>query len=252
MNPQIDFAKVIAHRGASAEYPENTWLAFEQARLQGARWLELDVWVSAAGVPVVFHDESLTRMTNGVGKITEVSSEYLSSLKIKQRGKLFKNERIPYFEDVLVWLDKYQLSANIELKSLEASSNLQLSAKIICDLIKCFPSVALIISSFSTALLIEVRRQLPDYRLGLLVNIVSPERWQEKIDEHLAMFKRLNCFSLHVNERGLDQNQARQLKQLFACPLLSYTVNDVSRAKELLSWGVDAVFSDYPELLKVV
>ncbi|RNC78871.1 glycerophosphodiester phosphodiesterase [Piscirickettsia salmonis] len=251
-----DCVQVIAHRGASAEYPENTWMAFEHAHAQGAKWLEFDVWVNADGVPVIFHDELLERMTNGVGHITEASSAYLSSLQIKHQGQLLENEKIPHLEAVLAWLAKCQLSANIELKGIErkvascsaSPVDLKATAKIICAVIKKFPSlrVSLVISSFSLSLLAAARNELPHYALGLLVDqglAVEESQW------YLAVFKQLDCYSLHVNQHGLDQQCVRYLKQLFNCPLLSYTVNDCERAKMLLAWGVDAVFSDYPKLL---
>ncbi|MGJ3492982.1 Glycerophosphoryl diester phosphodiesterase [Piscirickettsia salmonis] len=258
-----DCVQVIAHRGASAEYPENTWMAFEHAHAQGAKWLEFDVWVNADGVPVIFHDESLERMTNGVGHITEASSAYLSSLHIKHQGQLLENEKIPHLETVLAWLDKCQLSANIELKGIEKKIascstlplDLKATAKIICAVINKFPSLraSLVISSFSLSLLAAARNELPHYALGLLVDNCLSTHTQglavEESQRYLAIFKQLDCYSLHVNQNGLDQQCVRYLKRLFNCPLLSYTVNDCERAKMLLAWGVDAVFSDYPKLL---
>lgn len=56
----------------------------------------------------------------------------------------------------------------------------------------------------------------------------------------------LNCISLHVHDVLLTEARVRQVKES-GLLLLSYTVNDVKRAEELYSWGVDAVFSDYPD-----
>ncbi|QGP52994.1 cytoplasmic glycerophosphodiester phosphodiesterase [Piscirickettsia salmonis] len=94
---------------------------------------------------------------------------------------------------------------------------------------------------------------MPHYALGLLVDNCLSTHTQglavEESQRYLAIFKQLDCYSLHVNQNGLDQQCVRYLKRLFNCPLLSYTVNDCERAKMLLAWGVDAVFSDYPKLL---
>jgi glycerophosphoryl diester phosphodiesterase len=60
---------VVAHRGASGEYPENTLLAFAKGLEQGADAVELDVRASADGVPVVMHDATLERTTSGAGPV---------------------------------------------------------------------------------------------------------------------------------------------------------------------------------------
>lgn len=69
---KLEFPKVIAHRGASADAPENTMTAFEQAVALGVRALEFDVCLSADQVPVVIHDATLDRTTNGAGPVCEV------------------------------------------------------------------------------------------------------------------------------------------------------------------------------------
>lgn len=71
---------VIAHRGASGEAPENTMLAFERALEQGADALELDVRLSADGVPVVIHDATLDRTTNATGAVNRKSASELESV----------------------------------------------------------------------------------------------------------------------------------------------------------------------------
>ncbi|WKB37060.1 glycerophosphodiester phosphodiesterase family protein [Terrilactibacillus sp. S3-3] len=58
---------IFAHRGLSIEYPENTMSAFKAAEQAGADGIELDVQLSKDGVPVIIHDESLERTTNGAG-----------------------------------------------------------------------------------------------------------------------------------------------------------------------------------------
>lgn len=82
---------------------------------------------------------------------------------------------------------------------------------------------------------------MPHYALGLLVDNCLSTHTQglavEESQRYLAVFKQLDCYSLHVNQQGLDQQTVHDLKQLFNCPLLSYTVNDCERAKMLLAWG---------------
>jgi glycerophosphoryl diester phosphodiesterase len=86
---------VIAHRGASGEYPENTLLAFRRALEQGADGLELDVRVTADGVPVVIHDPTLERTTNRRGQVGQLS---LSQVREAAAGE---GERVPTLAEVL-------------------------------------------------------------------------------------------------------------------------------------------------------
>lgn len=71
---------VIAHRGASAEFPENTMRAFREGLAAGADGLELDVRLAADGVPVVVHDATVDRTTNGHGPVSGYSASALAEL----------------------------------------------------------------------------------------------------------------------------------------------------------------------------
>ena len=71
---------VVAHRGASVSHPENTLEAFEAAVAAGAEVLELDVRLSADGVPVVLHDPDVSRCTDGRGFVHELTLSQLKRL----------------------------------------------------------------------------------------------------------------------------------------------------------------------------
>lgn len=92
MNPLIDIAAhpVIAHRGSSAEAPENTLAAFEAAVQRGADALELDVRLTADGAPVVIHDSTLDRTTDGSGP---VAAQTLAELRSVDAGSSFTPDR---------------------------------------------------------------------------------------------------------------------------------------------------------------
>ena len=86
---------VVAHRGASGEFPENTILAFRNGLDQGADALEFDVRLSADGVPVVIHDPWVDRTTDGTGQVSELA---LSELRRLDAGY---GESIPTVDQVL-------------------------------------------------------------------------------------------------------------------------------------------------------
>lgn len=106
---------VFAHRGASLYAPENTLSAFNLAIEQGAHGVELDVKLTADGVPVVIHDQTVDRTTNGHGKVNELT---LDNLKQLDAGRLFSDKypgvQIPTLDEVLEDIGK-RIIVNIEL-----------------------------------------------------------------------------------------------------------------------------------------
>ncbi len=128
MNPLVDLTArpIIAHRGASAEAPENTMPAFELAVEQGADAIEFDIQVTADGIPVVMHDPMLERTTNRSGA---VAAHTLSQLRVADAGAQFspdhgqsfpwrdRGARIPTLAEVV---DAFALPLLIELKTPRA------------------------------------------------------------------------------------------------------------------------------------
>lgn len=92
----------VAHRGDSAKYPENTMAAFRGAIAAGAELVENDVYVSADGVPVVIHDESVERTTDGTGLITAMTSSEIARLDAGSWfSQSFAGEHVPTLAEQL-------------------------------------------------------------------------------------------------------------------------------------------------------
>jgi len=97
---------VFAHRGLHAVAPENTMAAFE-ACVKNALSIELDVYLSSDGVPVVIHDGTLERTTNGTGRVTQTPFAALRRLDAGSwYDKKFSSQRIPTFEEVLAMISE--------------------------------------------------------------------------------------------------------------------------------------------------
>lgn len=116
---------VIAHRGASAEAPENTLAAFDLALRHGADGIEVDVRLSADGIPVVIHDPRLERTTSGRGRVDALSARQLTRLdagswfnrRYPARAKAgFHSLRIPLLSELLSWVKDRGCLAYVELK----------------------------------------------------------------------------------------------------------------------------------------
>ena len=85
---------IVAHRGIHDFFPENSIGAFEVAREAGFDWIEFDVWSSADGVPVIMHDETLDRTSEGTGLIAEKTSLELSRINLRGSSR-DGSEKVP-------------------------------------------------------------------------------------------------------------------------------------------------------------
>ncbi len=126
--------RIIAHRGSSAFATENTLAAFERACAQGADAIELDVQLSADGVPVVFHDTTLRRLTGQRGAVITRSAEALGHLRVHPRGRPAWDEPIPTLRQVLRRFAG-RVGLLIELKVARAETRREPLARAVIDLV---------------------------------------------------------------------------------------------------------------------
>lgn len=228
---------VLAHRGANRFAPENTLAAFLIAKKLGFHWVELDVMLSADNELVVIHDEELARTTNGTGAVIDYPYDFLKQLDAGSWfSPTFSMERISTLRNVLAFLYENQLSVNIEIKALQHRDELvvQKFLEVFNDQAVQYVSPPLV-SSFSMPVLQLVRKQSPDCLLGFLM-----DDWQTDWEKQCDL---LQCIAVNVNQALLTQERAAAIKAS-GRQLLAYTVNEQARAKQLYSWGVDAIFSD--------
>ena len=109
--------KVMAHRGYSGAYPENTMLAFRNAEGK-ADAIELDVQLTKDGYVVVIHDERIDRVTDGEGFVRDYDLKDLQKFNAaKNKSDVSKFEYIPTFEEYCAWVKNTNLETNIELKT---------------------------------------------------------------------------------------------------------------------------------------
>lgn len=113
--------KIWGCRGASGHAPENTLPAFELARILGADGIQLDVQLSKDGVPVVIGDDRVDRVSDGSGKVKELTLKELKALNVNLNHSFRRYGRveIPTLAEVFDWARKTDLTVNVELKSGE-------------------------------------------------------------------------------------------------------------------------------------
>ncbi len=233
---------VIAHRGASSVAPENTLAAIRTAREQGANWIELDVKISYDGVPVLMHDETLERTTNGTGFVAEAAWSDLARLDAGASfDPRYRGEGVPHLSDAINTALFNSLSVMIEIKPCPGRAKATTMVAVI-ETAKIWPEgdVYPVISSFDVESLMISAQLEPQWPRCLIF-----DKWAENWRE---MTETIEASALSFEEKLLTHERVRELGRM-GLPLLAYTVNDPVRAKELLAWGVAAVYTDNPRTI---
>lgn len=234
--------QIIGHRGAAGYAPENTMAAFEKARSLGCRFIEFDVMLSADGEAFIFHDEQLKRTTNGKGGFGLATSAYIRSLDAGSwYSKVFRGEKIPSLQDTMAWLIKADMHANIEIKPYPMQME-QTTLAVVTHINRYWPhdKPLPLVSCFNRDALALCQSIAPDIPLGLLL-----DKWDEN---WLTVARDLHCYSIHLCKPDATAERVLAMKQE-GYKVYVYTINRKRQATKLLNLGVDAVFSDYPDLL---
>jgi glycerophosphoryl diester phosphodiesterase len=118
--PTPDPSRVVAHRGNASEFPENTLPAFASALRAGLSWVEMDVQLSADGVPFVIHDAHLDRTTRSTGDMRLMRSGDLATVDAgepRRFGDAHRATALPRLADFAALLGRYpRAGAFVELK----------------------------------------------------------------------------------------------------------------------------------------
>jgi len=230
--------RIIAHRGASAAAPENTLAAIAGAADLGARSVELDVMLSADGVPVIIHDTDLARTTNGTGPVAALSYQQLARLDAGSWfGAAFAGEGIPSLSDAITLILKRKLALNLEIKPSPGEDRATASRAIELLAGAWTDPAALVLSSASIEALAVARDAAPQWRRGLIADI-PPPGWRE-------LFAELGCASLHCAASTATPSLIKEI-HMAGYRLLAYTVNRPAAAATLFKNGVDGIFTDDP------
>lgn len=239
----LKIPKVIGHRGAAAYAPENTLESILTAADMGVEWVEFDVKLTRDQVPVIFHDETLDRTTNGSGKMADTDYEDLKQLEAGSwYGDSFSGIKIPTLEEAVDVLLERGLGLNLEIKPCPGRE--KETAEVALDILSQIwdDHDRLLISSFQHVSLEAARDVAGDWHRGLLLPQEWPENWKELADY-------LDVSSVNVNNTELEREMIEQIIDDLDLPVLVYTVNDPDRARQLQGWGADGFFSDAPDVI---
>ena len=243
-----DHFLTIAHRGASAYYPENTLSAFKAAIEMEADMMELDILLSKDGKIVVIHDETLDRTTNGSGLVADQS---LAELKQLDAGswfaKKFKDEPIPTLREALE-LAKDSIYVNIEIKTEAVTDQpfggIEEKALKLVDILQMRDQV--IFSSFDYRAITHLKQIDPEIPVAVLYN-----KSQKNSLNPSALVDSLQVDGFNCSHKQLSTKWMRNTNSA-GIPVLVYTVNRELKMQTLIKRGVAGIFSDKPDMLKRV
>lgn len=211
----------VAHRGFSGKAPENTLAAVRMAlALPYVRWMEIDVQLTGDGVPVVIHDFTLDRTTNGHGKVMNMDFEPMRRLDAGSwKGRAFRGEKVPSLEEVLE-LACGKLKLNIELKTsggmypgLEKTVLDVISSKGMRD--------DVVLTSFDAGALQQVKALDSRFRTGLI--------FDSRTGDPVRRVKELDCSFLSISFTRINPGLAGLLSE-HGVKTMAWTVD---KAKEM-------------------
>ena len=226
---------IWAHRGASGRTPENTLAAFRAAETDGADGIELDIHLSRDGVPVVIHDSTLERTSNGHGAVAGCDLAKLKTFDFGTWfGPAFAGERMPTLAEVFAWAGD-RLRINVEIKDAAAG-------RAVLGLLHQYPQVRVLVSSFDHRLLARLRRESATLPLGFLS---ESSFWHRHLERAVAAAA--ESFHPRADRTTRPLVHACHARGLRVYP---WTVDAPGEVDRMLALGVDGFFTNHPDRMR--
>ncbi|BBD92242.1 glycerophosphodiester phosphodiesterase [Staphylococcus caprae] len=233
--------QIVAHRGLSEDYPENTLIAYKHALMLHIDMLEIDVHYTKDKQLVVIHDDTIDRTSNGKGKVIDYTLDELREFDFgAYRGDKFKGERIPTLDEVLDLVDHFSKKLLLEIKKPSQYPGIE---EMIVEKLKerGMPKHKVILQSFDFDCVKKLAEMNLEFELGVLLS--KKQYWYK-----LPNFKEIAKVADYANpnyalvtKRFMKHAHEEMLK------VLPYTVNESKAVKKLIDVEVDGVISDIPE-----
>ncbi|HET8598001.1 MAG TPA: glycerophosphodiester phosphodiesterase [Castellaniella sp.] len=236
--PAWPWPAFIAHRGGGRFAPENTLAAMRAGAAHGFRMVEFDVKLSRDGVPFLLHDDRINRTSDGRGVASNLDWKTLSQFDFGSwHGPDFAGEPAPTLLSVARYTLARGLYSNIEIKpttGCEVETGTAVAQAV--DRLWAGAELSPLLSSFSESALEAARTAAPHLPRALLIEGPVPADWHTRMTG-------LGCIGLNIDTRHTDETLVREILDQGAT-LAIWTVDDPARARELLRWGCQAVFTN--------
>lgn len=221
---------VIGHRGAMGHETENSLASIQKALDLGVDMIEIDVFKISSGEIVVFHDDTVDRLTNGPGKIEEYNIFELKRLILDGGHK------IPMLQDVLKLIDN-KVALNIELKGADMSDRVNFIMDYYIKQKNWSPE-NFIISSFNWDELRAMRKINGEVAIAVLT--------EENPIDAIPVAKELNAVAINPYFKNLDAVVANEIREA-GFKIYTWTVNEPADIDAMKQINVDGIITNFPE-----
>lgn len=228
-----------AHRGWSSQAPENTMAAFRLAIADpDIKWIELDVQLSKDNVPVVIHDYTLRRTTNGKGNVKDKTAAELAALDAGNWfSQKYQGETIPTLEQVLREAVGH-CKLNIELKN-DGIRYPMIEEKVF-ELLQAYDAVGeVVITSFHEGTLHRMRKLSNEIQTGLII-----DSWRNSLPRELI---ELGSTFLSIGYSRLNKDRIAMLKEA-GIQIMAWTINDTKTIRKVAAMDNEIMIcTNYPD-----
>lgn len=237
---------VIAHRGISGRYPENTLLAFQHAIDVGSDWIELDVMSTADGVVIVSHDGTADRCTDGHGPF---KLKTLAEVKQLDAGSWFAPEfagqRIPTLDEALDFMGDGRIRLCIEIKGETTGDNLRTAWATVRILQQRNFLRHVVVSSFNHEALRAIKNWEP-----LIATSLDPEP-QDGSCTPWELCQQVLRFNINAMQHTYQTLTPELIEEAHhhGFSLWTWTVNEPEEMCRVIDMGVDAIMTDFADVL---
>ena len=234
--------EVIGHRGFAGRAPENTLASIEAALRAGARAVEFDVHVASCGTPVVIHDDTLDRTTDGEGPVVRQTVEQLRTLDAGSWfDPAFAGEKIPTLTEALDHVAGRASHIYPEVKGIRERSDVDLMIRLVRDRAMSDGTTFI---SIDWSILERVRARDATIRIGFIVETA------DLFDEALARAAADPAAILDLNQKiALDEPSVVERARNEGVAVVTWTVNEPDEATRLRHAGVTGFTTDYVDRL---
>lgn len=247
----------VAHRGGSLLAPENTLAAFRTALTLSVDAIELDVQMSKDGHAIVFHDNTVEKLTDGEGNILDLDFAYLRSLNAAAHfsGGWPEPQRIPMLREVLD-LARARTQVYIEIKASKQNSTYGRYPDIAETVVKEIRAAGMLdnvlIMSFDLLILPLIKSLEPTLKTAA---IISDDMWNPKSENALETLLQ-QASTLQVDWLNMDSDlftpDMPEKAHKHGFKLGCWTVNTLEEMRRLAATGIDSITSDRPDLFAQV
>ncbi len=225
--------KIVAHRGAMVERPENTMAAFQRAVELGADIVEIDLYTSRDGHLFVLHDRSLDRTTNRTGEATGLTLEELQQLDAGSWfDPVYSDQTIPSFREVLNWANEAGTVLLLDLKE----SDRDFAQNVTNEVRAAGLEENVVIGVRSPEQALEFAELLPESRL--LAFMRSPDDIEEYAGAGVDVIR------LWLRWLDEDPALADRVRQTERMLMINGTIGELDEAREIMSYEPDWILID--------